>query len=135
MRSSHAQNALQLVAAWALLPIPALGVVRFLTTDHGSAIAWGYFDGSALGGAVVIFGFALTISAVINATAVSMTMARDGALPQPTAYLVWQLITLTLGATWLACMFVGDSTFALQFWTAALIVVTSIVTCTFAMKE
>lgn len=135
MRGSHTRNALQLLAAWALLPIPVLGVVRSLTTEHGPMTAWGNIDASVHGGSTIIFGFALTISAAINATAVSMTTARDGGLPRPTAYIVWQLVTLTLSATWLACTFVGDSMFALQFWTAALVVITSIVTCVYAMKE
>ena len=135
MRTTHARNALQLLAAWALLPIPVLGVIRVMTTEQGSATDWGYFDGSVFDGSVIIFGFALTISAAINATAVSMTTARDGGLPQPATYVVWQLITLALSSTWLACTFVGDSMFALQFWSAALVVITSIVTCVHAMKE
>lgn len=136
MRRSHPHPALILVVAWALVPIPvAWGVLIVFLAHRPFDLRPGLIDSDIHIGANGVVAIALLISALINATAVSVTIARVGGLPYPYRYLVWQLLTIGLAAVWLGCTLTGLSVLALEIAAIVSVAFTSIITCIYAMRE
>jgi hypothetical protein len=124
------------VAAWLLVPVPIAWAVLILGLRHRPFdLRPGLIDSDIHIGANGIVAIALLASALINATAVSMTTARLGGLPYPYRYLAWQLIALCSAGVWLGCTLTGLSVLALEVLAIAAVTLASIMACVYAMRE
>lgn len=130
------QSLVALVAAWLLVPVPVIWAVLILGLSHRPFdLRPGMIDSDIHIWANGVVAIALLASSLINATAVSMTVYRDGRLPQPYHYISWQIVTILFAVVWLGCTLTGLSVLALEILVIPLCAFTSIMACIYAMKE